>query len=48
MALYLADGGGSDRLLGLSCRHVLISSKEASTMFATLVGLLETSSCSAG
>jgi len=29
MALYLADGGGSDRLLGLSCRHVLISSKEA-------------------
>lgn len=29
MALYLAEGGGSDRLLGLSCRHVLISSKES-------------------
>ena len=29
MALYLAEGGNSDRLLGLSCRHVLISSKEA-------------------
>jgi hypothetical protein len=29
MALYLAEGGDSDRLLGLSCRHVLISSKEA-------------------
>ena len=29
MALYLAEGGGSDRLLGLSCRHVLIGSKEA-------------------
>ncbi|KAF9007706.1 hypothetical protein BDZ89DRAFT_997164 [Hymenopellis radicata] len=29
MALYLAEGGGSDRLLGLSCRHVLFGSKEA-------------------
>ena len=29
MALYVAEGGGSDRLLGLSCRHVLIGSKEA-------------------
>ncbi|KAI1787375.1 hypothetical protein LXA43DRAFT_1098305 [Ganoderma leucocontextum] len=29
MALYLAEGGDSDRLLGLSCRHVLIGSKEA-------------------
>ena len=29
MALYLAEGGGSDRLLGLSCRHVLIGSREA-------------------
>ena len=28
MAIYLAEGGGSDRLLGLSCRHVLIGSKE--------------------
>lgn len=28
MALYLAEGGSSDRLLGLSCRHVLIGSKE--------------------
>jgi hypothetical protein len=29
MALYLAKGGGSDSLLILSCRHVLIGSKEA-------------------
>lgn len=29
MALYLAEGGGSDKLLGLSCRHVLIGSEEA-------------------
>ncbi|KIL60408.1 hypothetical protein M378DRAFT_14168 [Amanita muscaria Koide BX008] len=29
MALYLTEGGGSGRLLGLSCRHVLIGSKEA-------------------
>ena len=29
MALYLAEGGGSDNLLGLSCRHVLIGPKEA-------------------
>lgn len=28
MAIYLAEGGGSDRLLGLSCRHVLIGSQE--------------------
>ena len=28
MALYLAEGGDSDRLLGLSCRHVLIGSQE--------------------
>ena len=27
MALYLAEGGGSNRLLGLSCRHVLIGSQ---------------------
>ena len=26
--LYLAEGGGKDRLLDLSCRHVLIRSKE--------------------
>ncbi|CAE7205656.1 unnamed protein product [Rhizoctonia solani] len=29
MALYLAEGGDSDKLLGLSCRHVLIGPKEA-------------------
>jgi hypothetical protein len=29
MALYLAKGGSSDNLLGLSCCHVLIGSKEA-------------------
>ncbi|OBZ67803.1 hypothetical protein A0H81_12435, partial [Grifola frondosa] len=29
MALYLAEGGGKDRLLGLSCRHILIGSEEA-------------------
>ncbi|KAF8799280.1 hypothetical protein BYT27DRAFT_7221909 [Phlegmacium glaucopus] len=29
MALYLAEGGDNNRLLGLSCRHVLIGSKEA-------------------
>ncbi|EIW75088.1 hypothetical protein CONPUDRAFT_66084, partial [Coniophora puteana RWD-64-598 SS2] len=29
MALYLAEGGSSDKLLGLSRRHVLIGSKEA-------------------
>ena len=29
MALYLAEGGVRNRLLGLSCRHVLIGSKEA-------------------
>jgi hypothetical protein len=28
-ALYLAEGGDSNNLLGLSCRHVLIGSKEA-------------------
>ncbi|THH10642.1 hypothetical protein EW146_g8312 [Bondarzewia mesenterica] len=28
MAIYLAEGGSSDRLLGLSCRHVLIGSQE--------------------
>jgi hypothetical protein len=28
MALYLNEGGGSDKLLGLTCRHVLISSKD--------------------
>ncbi|KDQ61797.1 hypothetical protein JAAARDRAFT_522724 [Jaapia argillacea MUCL 33604] len=28
MAVYLAEGGNSKRLLGLSCRHVLISSEE--------------------
>lgn len=29
MALYLAEGGGSDNLLGLTCRHVLIGSNKA-------------------
>jgi hypothetical protein len=29
VTLYLAEGGGGDRLLGLSCCHILISSKEA-------------------
>ncbi|KAL5514043.1 hypothetical protein ACEPAG_2804 [Sanghuangporus baumii] len=28
MALYLAEGGDSNRLLGLTCRHVLISSND--------------------
>jgi hypothetical protein len=28
MAVYIAEGGDSDRLLGLTCRHVLISSKD--------------------
>jgi hypothetical protein len=28
MAIYLTEGGGSDELLGLTCRHVLISSKD--------------------
>lgn len=28
MALYLTEGGGSDRLLSLSCCHVLIGSKD--------------------
>ncbi|KAG9093365.1 hypothetical protein FRC06_011546, partial [Ceratobasidium sp. 370] len=28
MALYLAEGGSSNRLLGLSCRHVLLGSEE--------------------
>ncbi|KAG9080475.1 hypothetical protein FRC06_006532 [Ceratobasidium sp. 370] len=28
MALYLAKGGGSNRLLGLSCRHVLLGPEE--------------------
>jgi len=31
MALYLTEGDDSDRLLGLSCRHVLIGSEEANT-----------------
>lgn len=31
MALYLAEGGQSDRLLGLSCRHVLIKEAETET-----------------
>ena len=29
MALYLAEGGSSNNLLGLTCRHVLIGPKEA-------------------
>ncbi|KAF9505747.1 hypothetical protein BS47DRAFT_1432932 [Hydnum rufescens UP504] len=29
MALYLAEGGDSNKLLGLSCRHVLIGPQEA-------------------
>jgi hypothetical protein len=33
MALYLAEGGGSDRLLGLSCRHVLLGSQEANVNY---------------
>ncbi|KAI0786131.1 hypothetical protein C8Q75DRAFT_794210 [Abortiporus biennis] len=28
MAVYIAEGDNSDRLLGLTCRHVLISSKD--------------------
>jgi hypothetical protein len=28
MTVYIAEGGDSDRLLGLTCRHVLISSKD--------------------
>lgn len=28
MGLYLAEGGGSNRLLGLSCRHILIGPQE--------------------
>lgn len=28
MGVYIAEGGNSDRLLGLTCRHVLISSKD--------------------
>ena len=34
MALYLAEGGGSDRLLGLSCPRVLIGSREANVDYA--------------
>ena len=57
--LYLAEGGDSNNLLGLSCRHVLIGSKEANIDYAVshaqdvsggrtrLVRLPETSSCSA-
>jgi hypothetical protein len=33
MALYLAEGGNSNNLLGLSCRHVLIGPKEANTNY---------------
>ena len=33
MALYLAEGGNSDKLLGLSCRHVLIGSDEANISY---------------
>ena len=29
MALYLAEGGSSNRLLGLSCCHILIGPNEA-------------------
>ena len=31
MALYLAEGGDSNRLLGLSCRHVLFGSREVNS-----------------
>ncbi|EGN92456.1 hypothetical protein SERLA73DRAFT_191106 [Serpula lacrymans var. lacrymans S7.3] len=31
MAVYLAEGGKDNRLLGLSCRHVLISPEEPNT-----------------
>ena len=34
MALYLAEGGDSDRLLGLTCRHVLIGSSEANVDYS--------------
>jgi hypothetical protein len=34
MALYLAEGGDSDRLLGLTCRHVLFGSTEANVDYA--------------
>jgi hypothetical protein len=32
MALYLAESGGSNRLLGLSCRHVLIGSRQVNVV----------------
>ena len=32
MALYLAEGDGSDGLLGLSCRHVLIRPNKANVL----------------
>jgi len=35
MALYLAEGGDSERLLGLTCRHVLIGSAEANVDYAS-------------
>ena len=35
MALYLAEGGGSDNVLGLSCRHVLIGPKEANLAYVS-------------
>lgn len=33
MALYLAEGGDSDKLLGLTCRHVLVGPKEPNVDF---------------
>ncbi|KAF8304997.1 hypothetical protein DL93DRAFT_2127334 [Clavulina sp. PMI_390] len=38
MALYLAEGGDSDKLLGLTCRHVLFGRKEANVDFVHYPG----------
>ncbi|KAF9649940.1 hypothetical protein BDM02DRAFT_3128052 [Thelephora ganbajun] len=35
MALYLAEGGDSNNLLGLSCRHILIGPKEANIEYVS-------------
>jgi len=35
MALCLAEGGDSDRLLRLTCHHVLIGSTEANIYYAS-------------
>ena len=33
MAIYITEGGDSDRLLGLTCHHVLISSKDTNVNY---------------